>query len=96
MNEQLELFPSVLDKARELIDGDRQKDYGPADENFAAIAAFWSIYLSVSTGNHVELTGKNVSHLMALLKIARLARTPTHEDSVIDAIGYLGLSERVR
>ena len=94
--EQLELFPSELDRAKELINGDRQRDYGPADENFACIAAFWSTYLSVATGNHVELTGKQVAHLMSLLKIARLAKTPTHDDSVVDAVGYLALAERVK
>jgi hypothetical protein len=96
MNEQLELFPGVLEKAAALIDGSRAADYGPADENFACIAAFWSAYLSVATGSKVELTGKQVAHLMSLFKHARLAKTPTHEDSVVDAVGYLGLSERVR
>jgi len=93
---QLELFPDVLERARELIDGERQQVYGKADTNFAATAQMMSAFLSVRLGFHVELTSKDVAYLMALLKIARLANCPTHEDSVIDAIGYLALAPQCR
>jgi hypothetical protein len=94
--QQLELFPGALDRAKELINGERQQVYGSADENFAATANMWSAYLSVRHGAHFELTSKDVAFLMVLLKIARLAKSPNHTDSLVDAIGYAVLSERCR
>jgi hypothetical protein len=93
---QLDLFPDVLAQARELIDGDRQAVYGSADENFACTAQMWSAFLSVRHGRHIELTSKDVAYLMTLLKLARLAKSPDHVDSMVDAIGYTALAERCR
>lgn len=93
---QLELLPDILQQARELIEGERQKVYGNADENFACTAAMWSAYLSVRSGAHFDLTSKDVAHLMALFKIARLAKSPNHHGSLVDLIGYAALSERCR
>jgi hypothetical protein len=95
MVKQFELFPCVLEEASKLIDGDRQDAYGSAAENFTCTARMWSAYLSVACGLERELTPKDISHLMALLKIARLAKSPGHRDSVVDGIGYLALSDRV-
>ena len=74
----------VLYTADSLINGDRQKDYGEAHESFEAIAQMWSAYL----GTHIE--GRDVCHMMALLKIARLRNGP-HDDSSCDGAGYLAL-----
>jgi len=74
----------VLYIADSLINGDRQNDYGEAHESFEAIARMWEAYL----GMHIE--GRDVCNLMALLKIARLRNGP-HDDSSVDACGYLAL-----
>jgi len=74
----------VLYTADSLINGDRQNDYGEAHESFEAIARMWGAYL----GTHIE--GRDVCHLMALLKLARLRNGP-HDDSSVDACGYLAL-----
>jgi len=74
----------ILTEADNLINGDRQKDYGTPQENFGAIAAMWSAYL----GHDVSPT--DVCHLMVLLKIARLRNGP-HVDSSVDACGYTAL-----
>ena len=74
----------VLYTADSLINGDRQNDYGEAHESFEAIASMWGAYL----GTHIE--GRDVCHMMALLKLARLRNGP-HDDSSVDACGYLAL-----
>jgi hypothetical protein len=75
----------ILRTASELINGDRQGDYGTPQENFARIAAGWSVIL----GKNV--TPEQVARCMAWLKIARLNNGP-HKDSYIDAAGYMALA----
>jgi len=74
----------ILEKAENLINGDRQNDYGDAQESFDAIGQMWSAYLGTA------VLGRDVCNMMALLKIARL-RNGAHEDSSIDGAGYLAL-----
>lgn len=74
----------ILAQADALINGDRQADYGPPAENFARIAAIWSVIL----GHPV--TAAQVCHCMAGLKLARLVNG-RHDDSAIDAAGYIAL-----
>lgn len=75
----------VLERAGELINGDRADDYGDAAENFGRIAELWSATL----GN--EVTPEQVALCMAQVKISRLAHTTSHIDSWVDLIGYAAL-----
>lgn len=52
-------------------------------ENFAAIASYWSTHLGV------EVTGSDVSVMMALLKVARIKSNARNTDNWIDGCGYL-------
>lgn len=74
-----------LDAADNLINGDREKDYGDPNKNFEDIAVGWSLI----TGT--EITSSQVTLMMAWLTIARLFKTPDHSDSWIDLIGYAAL-----
>lgn len=78
----------VLDTAKQLINGDRARQYGSAQDNFGCIASMWSAY----TGTRVSAA--DVANMMALLKIARL-RNGVHEDSSIDGCGYLALAHEL-
>jgi len=80
---------SVLVNAEELINGDRQENYGEPGENFKVIADMWSAYLGSS------VCARDVCNMMALLKIARL-KNGQHKDSSVDACGYLALGFEVR
>lgn len=85
------LLDTILDQAKETIYGrDRQTAYGPPKEHFEMVSALWSGYLNSS------ITPSDVCIMMALLKVARLAQTPDHHDSQVDAAGYFGLLERVQ
>lgn len=71
------------DKAKLLVYGDRGKVYGHPRENFARIAAYWSAHKGIL------FTPEDVAVMMVAVKLARLAETPGHADSVVDGIGYL-------
>jgi len=80
---------NILDEANSIIYGDREKTYGNPAKNLNNIANFWSVYLDV------EISAQDVAQMMVLLKLARLINTPNHRDSLVDAVGYLALVERI-
>jgi hypothetical protein len=78
-----------IEKAQDIIVGDREGTYGDPSKNFRVIAAFWQTYLDARQPG--PLNAKDVCALMALLKTARFAHNTEYEDSVVDAIGYWSL-----
>jgi len=75
----------TLTAAADLVHGERQKDYGTPQVNFARIAELWSpIFGGTVKPGEVALA-------LAQLKIARLIHTPTHADSWVDAAGYIAI-----
>lgn len=79
----------VLDKAKEIINGARQDQYGRPEDSFSAIANFWNAYLKNIKG---DLNSFDVAMMMALMKVARMLRSAGYEDSAIDACGYIALA----
>lgn len=75
----------LLEKAAATVDGDRQEDYGSAEESFARIAKLWSALLGI------EIAPWQVAQLMAAMKLSRLTTTHDHEDSYVDLAGYAAL-----
>ena len=53
----------TLDKAKTCVCGQRENEYGSPEDNFAAIAGFWSVYKGI------EFTANDVAMMMALLKM---------------------------
>jgi len=78
---------SILLEADEIINGDRQSDYGSPKVNFERIAKMWSVILGV------EIEWHQVPACMVALKLARLVHSPMHEDSWRDIVGYAGTWE---
>lgn len=62
--------------------------YGPPEENFANIAMLWRAWLRARHGADLPLDAMDVGQMSALIKIARLAESPDHEDSALDAAVY--------
>ncbi len=87
---------SILDEAAALIYGDREKTYGPPEDNLSAIAQYWSTHLSTRHHAEVKLDAEDVCLMMVLLKAARLAHDTRHRDGMVDACGYFALMERVQ
>mgnify|MGYP007085025455 FL=1 len=81
----------ILHAAEKCVCGQREQDYGTPEDNFKAIAELWSVYLDrISVGKYGNLVvdEKDVAVMMALLKIARIARGGGKADSWIDLAGY--------
>jgi len=82
----------VLDKAKMIINGDKQDIYGNPENSFALIADYWNTYLYSRklVQFAFKLTAKDVAIMMTLFKIAREANQ--HKlDNLVDAAGYLGI-----
>lgn len=86
---------SVLDEAKEIIYGDREKTYGHPSKNLEVIARMWSAYLK-ATGVTCALDPQDIAVMMVLLKAARLGNDPSHRDSIVDICGYAALVERCK
>lgn len=85
---------NVLKEAGAIVYGDREKTYGHPTKNLACIASMWDAYLLNRFGFEGNLSSQDVAAMMTLLKIARLANTPGHHDSLVDAAGYVALYAR--
>lgn len=72
----------TLEKAKACVCGQRENEYGSPEDNFTAIAGFWSVYKGV------EFTANDVAMMMALLKIARIRTGTATDDSYVDLAGY--------
>lgn len=84
---------SASDEAKKLVLGDRNQTYGTPKDDYTCTAALWSAYLSGILSN--PITPEQAIMMMALVKVSRLARNPTHHDSLVDAHGYLTCYEWV-
>lgn len=89
VSENVEIV-SILDEAKAIIHGDREKTYGNPGVNVQRIAALWAVIF----GHEVSMD--QVCLAMACVKIARLIHTPTHRDSQVDLPGYIALMERIQ
>lgn len=79
----------ILDKAKTIINGERQGTYGNAEDNFANIAAFWSTYLNR------EISSTDVANMTILMKVARNASGVYKDDNYIDICGYAALGGEI-
>ena len=73
----------VLAQAAHIVSEDRNTTYGDPEDSFERVAALWGAYLGTDM-----LMAHDVAAMLALLKIARLATNPLHEDSWVDLAGY--------
>lgn len=79
----------ILDAAKRIVTGDREKQYGSPENNFAVIAEFWTTYIG-----H-PISSEDVAIMMALLKIARIRSGNYKADSFVDGVGYLSLAAEI-
>lgn len=98
MRDKLDEKPkSILKEAEEVIYGDREKTYGDPGRNLRIVADYWNTYLISKGFDFLEgLDYDDVCNMMVLLKVARLANSPMHRDSLVDVCGYLALAERIK
>lgn len=80
----------ILAEATQVVGG-RGKSYGTPEDNFARITRLWNAHLVnryPQIAELMQLDAQDVSMMMALMKIARLANDPNHHDSWVDVAGY--------
>lgn len=51
----------ILDKAKDIVTGDRQNAYGEVEDNFERIANLWNAYLGIDKCGDCELLIKNIT-----------------------------------
>lgn len=96
--------PNILELAHNVVYGRGESEYGHPTENFSCTADMWTAFyrqrvralkregLSVED---FEFTPLDVAQFLIMVKTARLANTPEHQDSVIDQAGYAATYDRV-
>tara|TARA_R100001594_G_scaffold99610_1_gene134148 strand:+ start:688 stop:1074 length:387 start_codon:yes stop_codon:yes gene_type:complete len=80
------LRTKILNEASDLINGDRQAEYGPPSKNFKSIADIWN------AGEDQKIEPWEAALKLAGLKIARLKGPKPSWDSFRDGIGYVALA----
>jgi len=73
---------NITQEASELVNGNRQTDYGDMNDSFSRIAGLWSSYLNTPIDKY------DVAKMMILLKVSR-AKNGNHRDSYVDIVGYV-------
>lgn len=79
----------VLDEAKALVTKDRADKHGNLENNFAAIASYWSIHLGI------KVLPADVGVMMNLLKIARIKGNRKEKDNYLDGAGYMACAAEV-
>lgn len=79
----------ILATALEYITKDRAATHGQAEDSFKTIGGMWTVYLMARGPGPLE--PYDVSAMMVLFKMARVAGNPTHMDNWIDSAGYSAL-----
>ena len=85
----------ILNKAIQCITVDRAATHGDAEDSFSEIAKLWSWWIDNRTIPEAELLPEDVSMMMALFKIGRIAGNPTHYDNYVDLAGYTALAGEI-
>ena len=88
---------AILDEASSLVNGDRNETYGDPYDDYMKVSKMWNAYLE----GLMKRRGINVSPaltdliephdaiaMMVLLKTARIANAPGHQDNWVDLAGY--------
>ena len=81
---------SILEKATELVSGDRQNTHGDKVTNHQNIARMWNAHLHNANilPEDKHLTPQDVALMMAGLKLARAAHGALNMDDYVDLAGY--------
>lgn len=88
----------ILNRAADLVGGDRSIAHGEAVESLQAIGELWGHLLSLMGKPLPEpLEARDVAILMAGLKIVRAYKgDESSDDNYVDMAGYAGLAGAVR
>ena len=94
----------MLNTAKALTCGDRNKSYGPPHDNLSDCAWLWEAYLNTNQrcfrqgddGWKVKLTSEDVAWMMVLTKMTRSFQSGFHFDNYVDAAAYAAIAGECR
>lgn len=72
----------LLREADDIVNKDRNSIYGNPEDNFKDIAELWSAYKGV------HFSSMDIVIMNMLIKVARLKKTPSYRDGLVDIAGY--------
>ncbi|KGM38758.1 hypothetical protein JY97_14790 [Alkalispirochaeta odontotermitis] len=80
----------LLDQAKAIVTKDRNDDYGTPEDNFAAIAKRWNLFLKARgiIGPDQAISALDVPFLMIDMKMARAQHKIEKIDNLVDIAGY--------
>ena len=81
----------ILQEAHDIINGQRQTEYGNPEDSFRDIAFAWNWWIGERIGGMTVITAADVAMMMTLFKAAREKCGAGKKDNIRDACGYLGL-----
>lgn len=85
----------ILDTAKGLTTGDRNKSYGPPIDNLTTYANLCTAYIFGKGGNDNELLALDAvdaAVLMVLAKVSRIAANRGHKDNYVDGAAYMAIA----
>ena len=86
----------VLQKAKDLVTGDRNDTHGDAFNNHAEIAEFWNIFLDKKLQAMASITADDVALMMILMKISRHNQgKKVNIDNFVDMAGYAAIAGEI-
>lgn len=95
----------MLEVAKILTDGDRNKAYGPPFDNLSDCSALWNAYINSKWGclkvqadgsYKVDLNAEDVAWMMTLVKMTRSFQPGYHPDNYIDSAAYAAIAGECR
>ena len=86
---------AILTQSSNLIGGDRDRQHGAKEDNFARIATVWNAWLAVRKSQDAPLDAHDVGCMMAMMKLARTQSGALNVDDYIDAAGYAACAGEV-
>lgn len=96
---------TMLEVAKMLTGGDRNRTYGPPYDNLTDCAELWMAYINtkracieaVADGGYcVKLDAEDVAWMMTLLKMTRSFQPGYHPDNYIDSAAYSAIAGECR
>lgn len=86
---------NIFDEAKEIILGDREETYGHPSKNLERIAIQWTLYLRQKYNKQIIISAEDICWMMTVLKMVRQMNSEKR-DNLVDAIGYIGLIDRLK
>lgn len=85
----------ILNKALDIINGERLDVYGKPEDSFEIIGKYWTTYLQANgliTGSGALISPQEVAEMMMLFKIARMSGQKPIIDNYVDLAGYAAIA----